>query len=113
MRRATSGNETDLKREIVLTLRRLGFLVYVTSERRRGYSKMPTGWPDCFARHITRRFCVWIEVKQPGKELRLAQEDFRAAAIAAGENHWTVDAMAGLYAQLARAGIIVHQSRTA
>ena len=98
---------TALKGEIVATLRHLGFLVYVCSERRKGYTKFPVGWPDCVARHNGKRFSVWIEVKRPGEKLTYEQEMFRDAAIFAGENHWTVDAMAGLEAQLARAGFVL------
>ena len=99
--------ETDLKREIVRSLRQLGFLCYVTSERRRGYTKFPVGWPDCFARHIPRRFCVWVEVKRPGETLTPEQESFRAAAVEAGENHWTVESMGGLLSKLTRAGFVL------
>lgn len=92
----TVENETGFKKLIVLYLRRAGWLVYVTSERRRGYTKMPSGLPDLFIRNVGKRRHGWIEVKQPGGKLRADQELFRAEALAAGEEHYTVDCMADL-----------------
>ena len=86
--------ETALKRQVVQALRKAGWKVYVTSERRRGYTKMPTGLPDLFIRHIARKQHGWVELKRPegmgqGK-LRPDQVRFRREALDAGECHWVV-----------------------
>lgn len=94
--------ETDLKRQVVDVLRKAGYRVYVCSERRRGYSKMPAGWPDLFARHVEKRVCVWIETKAPGENLRPEQVDFQLDALAAGERHWVIESLHGLMFELAR-----------
>jgi len=94
--------ETELKRQVVAVLRKARWRVYVTSERRKGYTKFPTGWPDIFARHVEKRVCVWVEVKAPGKKLRPEQEEFRDEALAAGERHWTIDSLSELTFHLAR-----------
>jgi len=94
--------ETDLKRAVVDALRKAHWRVYVTSERRRGYSKMPVGWPDLFARHVEKRVCVWIEVKRPGENLSPEQLEFQLDALAAGERHWIIMSLNELTFQLAR-----------
>jgi hypothetical protein len=94
--------ETELKRQVVAVLRKVHWKVYVTSERRRGYTKFPVGWPDIFARHVEKRVCVWIEVKRHGENLRPEQTDFMLEALAAGERHWTIDSLGALTFNLAR-----------
>jgi hypothetical protein len=98
--------EADLKREVVELLRALRWCVYVTSERRRGYSKMPRGWPDLFARHTGKRLSVWIECKRPGEDLLPEQEAFRLEALAAGERHWTLRSIGQLETELAKIGFV-------
>lgn len=94
--------ETDLKRQVVETLRKAHWRVYVTSERRRGYTKMPVGWPDIFARHVEKRVHVWIEVKRPGENLRPEQLDFMLEALSCGERYWMIESLVGLSFELAR-----------
>lgn len=87
------ATETDLKRQVVQALRKAGWKVYVTSERRRGYSKMPTGLPDLFIRHVARKLHGWLEVKRPGEKLRPEQIRFQREAWDAGESHWVCEGL--------------------
>src|SRR6266566_6867984 len=94
--------ETELKGQVVAVLRKAHWRVYVCSERRKGYTKFPTGWPDIFARHVEKRVCVWIECKAPGEKLRPDQTEFMLEALAAGERYWTIDSLGELTFNLAR-----------
>ena len=105
-REVALGVETDLKKIVVALLRDLRWCVYITSERRRGYSKMPRGLPDLFIRHTGKRISVWVELKRPGEDLLPEQEAFRLEALAAGERHWTIRSIGQLEAELAKVGFV-------
>ena len=80
--------EREIQRQIVAALRQTGWLVYILS--RVGTAKGNPGLPDLFVRHTAKRRHAWIEVKRPDGDLSLAQQTFRDAALAAGEQHFVL-----------------------
>jgi VRR-NUC domain-containing protein len=81
-------SERAIQRQIVATLRKLGWTVYVLS--RVGTAKGNPGLPDLFIRHTARKRHAWCEVKRPNGKLSAAQQAFQNAATAAGEEFWVL-----------------------
>ena len=73
--------ERDVQTAIVEVLRKMGWEVRPTSDKRR--SIMP-GMPDLYCRHYGRKRRVWLEVKGPGGKPSQDQLDWIERERAAG-----------------------------
>lgn len=72
----TEPSEAEIQRMIVIMLRMLGWTVYSLSQgyrKEKGGTRQTPGLPDLFAFHRVRQVTLWVEVKPPREQRRLAK----------------------------------------
>jgi hypothetical protein len=100
------STETAVRRTCITILRRVGFTVALTSERRRGFSHLSVGFPYTVIVHPGKQIVAFVEFKSPSGVQRPDQRRFQQTLEAAGGTYLLIDHVQVLWTFLEAHGLL-------